>query len=251
MLVSDSLGVIYCHAQKVGSTVWKRALGLASGDVTDDLIRSKLQDHPRIKENPSKFVHRDAYLQLTGMKRLTNYKKQEQQERIENHFKFLIVRNPLERLYSAYHDKFVLKDATIAPAFKEKHPSFAKNMSFNGFLEGAASDLIKHGQANEHWRPFHLLCHPCSMNYDYIGTTESMAQDGEYILNTRLHRDQNITALFNPLNGPSALRHRINSTEKLIQAYANVSEDVFQSVCKAYEKDFRLFGYECRISDGS
>lgn len=37
-------------------------------------------------------------------------------------------------------------------------------------------------QQNEHWRPMHELCQPCSVQYDFIGRFENLREDTEYLL---------------------------------------------------------------------
>ena len=46
------------------------------------------------------------YLPIIGLKSLKLYSKKERQHRLKTYFKFLVARNPLERLLSAYYSKF-------------------------------------------------------------------------------------------------------------------------------------------------
>ncbi len=232
---------------KVGSTVWKRALGLLSGHVTDNIIHSHLQSDSRTKENPSKFVHRPEYYQLAGLRKLASYDKDEQIYRLKNYNKFFLVRNPLERLYSAYHDKFLVGDTGVTDDFYRKHANLTMNISFATFLNAIITDLLQNRSVNEHWRPFYQLCSPCIINYDYIGTINNMVHDAEFIVKNMLHKTSNISSLFNPLNGPSAQRHHVNTSKRAWQAYAKVSSEIRHKVCKAYHADFTLFGYDCHI----
>jgi len=106
--------------------------------------------------------------------------------RLNNYFKFTVLRNPLERLLSGYRNKLesplnitmvkkfpnrlkayiltLLDKKRIAAWAKEKnysrdiHPSFSETLDFMTMFNLSAY--------NEHFIPFMQLCHPCAVNYD-------------------------------------------------------------------------------------
>ena len=167
-------------------------------------------------------------------------------EMILNEFtKVMFVRHPLERLYSAYNDKFV-QNTTFASLFKKLYArnmiSFARNiplqnvnkegsgLTFNEFLY-FLSQRKNIETVQEHWRPMYDLCHPCSIEYDFIGKFENIEKDSNEILN-------HIGALSPVIKFPP---QRASSTPKLLEELSsNVSTNLYTN----YENDFKLFGYQ-------
>lgn len=93
------------------------------------------------------------------------------------------------RLLSAYRNKF----EKINPTFEF---FTQKILSYNNHDVGRSSDLRPtfseflrfitdpegvNIHLNEHWQSFHKLCHPCYINYDYIGHVETMTDDSKYV----------------------------------------------------------------------
>ena len=88
IIVNDEYKVIFCYIPKVACTQWKLVfLALDNRTDVDD-------------------VHDDKHLH----KFLFNdYSDEDIKVRLQSYFKFLFVREPLERLLSAYNDKFINK----------------------------------------------------------------------------------------------------------------------------------------------
>ena len=82
LAVNDNLKLIYCVIPKVGTTTWKR------------VIAKSREIQPRINR-------------WILWKRLSNYTEEERNERLKKYFKFVFVREPLQRLLSAYKNKFL------------------------------------------------------------------------------------------------------------------------------------------------
>ena len=113
---------------------------------------------------------------------------------LRDYFKFMFVRDPLDRLLSAYKDRFLLNHSLeyfkegreIFKTFRSKEEvklygkEGSKPIQFEEFLRWVISwkDVAKH---NIHWRPYYAHCLPCGIHYDFIGKLEKVAADAKYI----------------------------------------------------------------------
>ena len=161
---------------------------------SSSLVRTfiKLQDS-KIGENTSIFQYID------------NFKPKNQSEfefAQKNFFKFMFVRNPMERLLSCYINKVenfnifqIMKYSRerIKDSFKSKHNE-TEMPTFEDFLLYALTDLSGTNLCNfsnyvtlffpqkgdgfaEHWVPFWKVCSPCHFKYDMIGKLETSQDD--------------------------------------------------------------------------
>jgi len=87
--VSDERQYVYCATPKVACSSWKLALLRLTGK---DISRVKNVHSPR---ETDKFI-----------KRAVLYKHSQRQALLKKYYKFMFVREPLERLVSAYRDKY-------------------------------------------------------------------------------------------------------------------------------------------------
>ena len=101
-------------------------------------------------------------------------------------YKFVIVREPMERLASCYYDKILVNSAPGLQKFKlaiKKKSDLRNNnveeseVSFTEFLQvlvlGNRGNVTNFGR---HWLPYYKLCTPCSISYDYIGRLENLSE---------------------------------------------------------------------------
>ena len=118
---------------------------------------------------------------------------------MKSYFKFLLVREPFERILSAYIDKFFNYD----PAFYSlwgpdiAHPrymSIAESIitfkeSVNFVVRLHETDEFR----NEHRQTFDKLCHPCGIDYDFIGGFENLEKEVRHVLEISGLKQANIT----------------------------------------------------------
>uniref|UniRef100_A0A0P4WGY9 Carbohydrate sulfotransferase n=2 Tax=Scylla olivacea TaxID=85551 RepID=A0A0P4WGY9_SCYOL len=235
LLVDDKNRVLYCYVPKVACTNWKRVMLILSG--------ASNQTDPKLI--PADSVHRKhVFIKLSDLK------PSQIQHRLLTYTKFLFVRHPVERVISAFRNKFEM-NYTSSAYFKKRFgvkimkkyrkgvspesiPSSGNGVHFPEFV----SYLIdtKKEQFNEHWALVSSLCNPCDVKYDYIGKYETLADDSKYIL-------EQIGAPPS-LHFPEVVPSR---TSAVVESYFNSLTAQQQSdLVKIYQDDFQIFDYHFR-----
>ncbi|XP_023320692.1 carbohydrate sulfotransferase 13 [Eurytemora carolleeae] len=163
---------------------------------------------------------------------------------------FLFVRNPFQRLLSAFRDK--LEDPSIQKKkFNEYYynkygrrivmhyrrakitgPTF-KYPRFNEFLEFIVNRDIRHD--DEEWAPYFMGCSPCQIKYNFIGHFETLYWD--------IHLLANKTGLSKEWDDPQDFFQSSTSTEVEKEYYSLVDRDIIRKIYSRYRIDFDLFGY--------
>ncbi|XP_022104328.1 carbohydrate sulfotransferase 11-like [Acanthaster planci] len=246
LLVVDSLKTVYCYVPKVGTTSWKRLVLFLEGKVnsTDEVGQKKTHNLTNI------FI-----------RNLNSFTLEEVTKVLASYKKFLFVRNPFERILSAYQDKFqndypastvfrriwserIIRysssDQTEALPGGKRRSDGTLNVSFPEFARfvGESLDSGVHNSRNEHWMEVYRLCHPCAIEYDWIGHYESMQTDANKILRAvgvdPAVKFPNFTT--NPTDS--------SSYSTLQRYYSQLSTDDIVAVYKKYFLDFFMFGYD-------
>jgi len=96
----------------------------------------------------------------------------------------------MERVLSAYKDKFVKDNKYFYRAYgriiiKRYRPNPTKQALEIGsgvtFPE-VTKYVIERRMRKEHRQAFDKLCHPCAVNYDFIGRFENLFEDARYLI---------------------------------------------------------------------
>ena len=218
-MVDDENKIIYCSIPKVSSTTWKRVLGDLHG-----------------LDKNIKRIHRKELWRW-----LYQYTEEERLQRIETYFKFIFVREPLHRLLSAYKDKFLRRDRECSKFAREQivktyrpqdyKPNYNDiHITFPEFIQYFSYDVPR----NEHWRQYEQLCHPCVINYDFIGHLETLEDDGPLLLKMA-GIDDRVT--FPPI-------HKSTSSDEVLGYYSQVPTTYITRIGELYRSDFEIFGYD-------
>ncbi len=123
LLVDENHHLLYCMIAKSGSSSIKGELVKSSGFFIESRI------------NETYGVHFPETLARHNLRTLNNYDKKNQRRRLENYWKFLVVRHPFDRLVSAYNDKMLLETEynpwlKLFAAYKYRLRKSAKNLSY-------------------------------------------------------------------------------------------------------------------------
>ena len=238
ILVVDEYEFLYCYIPKIACTNWKRTILGLSGK-----IRTL---------NSTGIKHRDVHYTLSPLfNKLNQYPEAEIKYRINNYLKFIVVRDPLERIISAYNDKFVhTKDNSWRNRYKryrrkqntKTHSSMtssntkpSQTLTFEDFFKLIINQNPKE-HIDEHRDIFYKLCHPCHVEYDIIAKYYTFNEDVGYILEKANLRN---------LDFPKLREHNGPATKDLVaRTLDNISENDIKKFMDVYSMDYRLFGYD-------
>lgn len=224
ILVSDRYRFLYCYVPKVACSNWKRVLKVLAGVLDNVDVRLKMD-------------HRSDLVFLADLR------PDEIHYRLQHYFKFLFVRDPLERLLSAYRNKFgEIREyqqrygVEIVKRYRAgAGPSPAgDDVTFPEFLRYLADEDPE--RMNEHWMPVYHLCQPCAVRYDFVGSYERLEADANQVLEW--------------VRAPPHVRfparqawYRPASPESLHYHLCSAPRALLQDVLPKYILDFSLFAY--------
>lgn len=234
--VDDKHKFLYCEIPKVACTNFKRMLLLLSGQVN--------------ASSPSELEARAVHSYLGDkLQTLDRFSIKEIKQRLHTYYKFVFVRDPLERILSAFINKFTLKYNFY---FHKRYGTriikrFRNNASPNSLIGGHDVTFQEFVQylldpsasepLNEHWRHYYKLCSPCVVQYDAIGKYETMAQDIEFVL-----EEIGVRHLIKFPSG-TAGKTRGRTTGMLSKYYQNISSEQIHQLWEKYSVDYSMFRY--------
>ncbi|XP_068955941.1 carbohydrate sulfotransferase 9 [Petaurus breviceps papuanus] len=174
--VEDRHKILYCEVPKAGCSNWKRILMVLNG------LASSAYN---ITHNA---VHYGKHL-----KKLDSFDLKGIYTRLNTYTKAVFVRDPMERLVSAFRDKFEHPNSYYHPVFgkaiiKKYRPNACEEKINNGsgvkFKEFIHYLLDSHRPVGMdiHWERVNKLCYPCLINYDFVGKFETLEEDANYFL---------------------------------------------------------------------
>lgn len=213
--------LLYCWIHKVASSSWSQIFFNLVG-----------------KQVPSSRLHEAAQYFHPNAAELSSA--------MSNSLVFTFVRHPFERLVSAYRDKFELakKHAYVYSRYANKilkktnqsksrltprrRPTFREFADY--LVSGWAPDY------NDHWIPYWPHCHFCDLEYDVVGTMETVKDDFEFINNVSGLSSTNLTIPWT--------NRRNGSSDTALQYFTQLDENIVTSLIEIYRPDFEMFGYE-------
>ncbi|XP_033113997.1 carbohydrate sulfotransferase 14-like [Anneissia japonica] len=246
ILVVDCLRLIFCQVRKVSSVTWRMALEEAS-----------------------------EKLECGSVRLLGSYSDIEKQKIIREYTKAIFVREPIERLVSAWNNKFAkgrFYEKLYGPVIVEKYrkpalpdnqrskkndtylvretainkptslnkrdDSIFYNITFEEFISYIVDpDVSVASGADMHWQDVETRCAPCDIAYDFIGHFETKTIDAQ--------------ALFMKLGTevPSHFRkhHQSLTNNILRKELKTLPKYIIHKLYAKYKSDYRLFGYKQHI----
>ncbi|XP_072322054.1 carbohydrate sulfotransferase 11 [Eucyclogobius newberryi] len=234
LVVDEEHELIYCYVPKVACTNWKRVMMVLTG-------------HGRYSD-PMEIPSNEAHVP-SNLKTLNQYSIADINHRLKTYFKFVFVREPFERLVSAYRNKFTLKyNSSFHKRFGTRIVRrYRKNATqealvngddvqfreFVGYLVDPATR--RDGPLNEHWQTVHQLCHPCHIHYDLVGKYETLEEDANYVLR--------LVGMGNALRFPSYAKSTRTTDAMAAQFFSNISSQQQGALYQLYKLDFLMFNY--------
>ncbi|XP_078132026.1 carbohydrate sulfotransferase 12-like [Sander vitreus] len=237
LIVDDKHCIIYCYIPKVACTNWKRVM----------FVLNQTEPYPDPMSTSGDLVH--EYSTLTH---LNSFPRAEIKAKLKHYTKFLFVRDPFTRLISAYRDKFQRRNEyfylnfardilrlygnltnppqTVDKAFASGvHPSF-----YNFILYLLDPQTEKKQPFEPHWRQMYRQCHPCLIQYDFVGHQETLQQDaGQLLKMLKLEDDIKFPPSYENMTSPASV----------LDWFSTVPLEDRRKLYELYERDFRLFGY--------
>ena len=242
-LVDDNRKFVYCKIFKVASSSMKKFLINSTTE--------RYMGHKDLKINNNHFLHK------MGLNDFSKFSYEGILYRLVNYFKFIIVRHPLRRLYSAYKDKFLGTHPDNVKRFQKgigrhimkkyrKNATKAerdtgRNVTFTEFLQYV---IETEKNPDGHWRPFFNNCMPCVGNYDFIAKLETFDTDFKYILSRIPHTDVPL-----PKNRPSNTAVSVNDDEDSFKkVILQVRRDIMKKILDIFRLDFLIFSYDITLA---
>lgn len=213
LLYDDSKKIIFCYVPKVGCSKWKYTFLLLNGIIP---FTTK-----RLPESV-----------LKKTKKLSDLSVIERKKRLVEYFKYVFVRNPMERIVSAYRNKIAktVNTSLIGEKFEEGYKAKImkafKPTEYNAWLKGGKkgpmyptfSEFVQYltmenlKKVNEHFQPVIYLCHPCAINYNFYGNFKLLPRDAETLLiNFQLNNSY--------YDSQSYISHKKYNTSELVPNY--------------------------------
>ncbi|XP_033889339.1 carbohydrate sulfotransferase 11 isoform X1 [Acipenser ruthenus] len=234
LVVDEEHEMIYCYVPKVACTNWKRVMMVLTG-------RGKYSDPMDIAPN-------EAHIP-SNLKTLNQYTIPEINHRLKSYLKFLFVREPFERLVSAYRNKFTRKYNTsfhkrFGTKIVRRHRKNAtqealhsgSDVKFEEFVDYLIHPTTqKEEPFNEHWQTVYSLCHPCHIRYDLVGKYETLEQDSNYILR--------LAGVIDYLRFPTYAKSTRTTDEMAAEFFQNISSHHQTQLFELYKFDFLMFNY--------
>ncbi|XP_057253658.1 carbohydrate sulfotransferase 9 isoform X2 [Pezoporus wallicus] len=174
--VEDRHKVLYCEVPKAGCSNWKRVLMVLNG----------------LAASVHNISHDDVHYGK-HLRKLDSYDLKGIYTRLNTYTKAIFVRDPMERLVSAFRDKFEHPNSYYHPVFgkaiikKYRHNAneealkTGSGVKFKEFIQYLLDSHRPVGM-DIHWEQVSKLCYPCLINYDFIGKFETLEEDANYFL---------------------------------------------------------------------
>ena len=219
ILANEKFKILFCYIPKVACTQWKTVM-------------------MQLNQSEPKYLIHDK----RNFNFLSHYPREKAEEMLKTFFKFVFVREPFERLLSAYIDKFYNNDPGfyslwgphIVSRYKKGMTPEETKITFDEFVSFVVRLNDRGMHCNEHWQTYDKLCKPCGINYDFIGQFENLEREARHVLE---FSGLNKSVLF-PEIKPSITWAKIPSF------YSQLSKETLNIIVRIFRGDSEMFGYD-------
>ncbi|KAL5506774.1 hypothetical protein EMCRGX_G008514 [Ephydatia muelleri] len=244
ILVHKEAHVLLCFVPKSGCTTLKVLLYVSQGLLPPSEVAKD-------KDSVDQLLLEDVMVRASFLSMTPD----EHEQALTTYFKFVMYRNPLERMVSVYRSKLsrwpLLGLKRDTPHFnwarrhiyKYTHPEeyklweydrgvVARNVSFEDFVLYLTTDPMEF-KYDEHFAPTFDLCNPCRVRYDYYGNFNTFEEDAA-VLMKRIHAR------------PSHLRssyYQKNDTTQVVmgQYFSQLDTDLKRKVLHFFAKELHFY----------
>ncbi|WP_118134984.1 sulfotransferase family protein [Oceanicella sp. SM1341] len=217
---------VYFETPKVACSTIKRFL------IKNEIDGIRLFDRSDVSYEEFDFLHNREFSPLLNVKQVYPFRRL--LEPGSGFFRFCFVRNPYDRLLSAYLDKIVgdRPQAAQVKAVLGRSAGSEAEISFAEFVDAVAA--TPPALMDPHWRPQYL--HNCvdEMDYHFIGRMERFEPDMAHVCR-EAGLDAQHLARFSP--------HSNDAGDKLAAYYTPALR---KKVYRVFEQDFEAFSYPRR-----
>ena len=171
---------------------------------------------------------------------LYNCNEEQRTIRLKTYLKFPFVGEPLNRLLSAFKDKFIGNRTSLRRSARDKIAKsyWPRDYISNGENVATFLEFMKyysHYRMRDHyWRQYEKICHRCLVNYDFIGKLETLSEDGPSLLKMAGIRDR---VAFPPI-------HQHTRGDEVLKYCSKFPPDDTKQIGELYFSNFAMFGYE-------
>lgn len=190
------------------------------------------------------------------LKRLDSFDHKQIVRRLKTYTKVLFLREPFERLVSAFRDKFESPNSYYHPVFGKpiitKYRANAtrlalltgEGVTFKEFIQYLL-DVRRPVGMDIHWERVVQLCSPCFIDYDFIGKFETIEEEANFLLR-KIGAPANLTFPSFKDRNPNAAR----TSSRITQEYfSQLSFSERQKTYDFFYMDYLLFNYSRPFSD--
>lgn len=239
LFVEDRYRLLYCEVPKAGCSNWKRVLMVLSGRA------SSTRDIPH-----------DTVHYANNLRQLKSYSRSGVAQRLRSYTKVLFVREPFERLVSAFRDKFESPNAYYhsvfgRPIISKYRPNATltalrtgTGVAFREFVQYLL-DVQRPVKMDIHWEPVSQLCSPCVFAYDFIGRFERLQEEAGFLLQS-IGAPRNLTFPDFKDRNPDAERTSPSITRRY---FAQLKGAERQRLFDFYYMDYLMFNYSIPFDD--
>ena len=188
-------------------------------------------------------IHEVKAITYFGLQYLHKYSEEQIQSQFKDYYKFMFVRNPYDRLLSAFRNKIEnpsSKNATVykrtVRLVKEKFRSSTHRdndtVTFEEFLEFVTFSLFHGIKTNLHFAPYKNLLNACSLKFDFIGRVETFSEDAPVIINLLFDKEIQLPQ-----------ENKSKGNKSTMEYYSTVSDGVIEKIHELYKEDFTMYSY--------
>ena len=199
---------VYCAIHKTGSWFWSRTLKIIENDKNFsslyELSSSKSDLKPLVSVKDFRSIHTQTEVELFLRKSV----------------KFLFVREPYGRVFSAYNNKILVPNQVywnigknIVAAIRDNPSSeslkYGHDVTFAEYIKYLLIQFESGKSLDPHFAPMNTICDPCLYTFDYFGKLETFASDAEFIIEKLKEKNNNISVNFADFDKETAI-DRVN-----------------------------------------